>query len=157
VLLEPRNRAPLGVKTNNQKARAPQTPAPFGGALKPGNTNRRASTVRKKTGPVLQQSQTKVFTEAPQDDVPDIEYMPPKPKGKTWIFRVELAEKRAYTDKLSRSPGPSRRYHIRHNLPSVPTKEPRTRTGKCVRQTTSRPRWPHPKATEIPRGLTEMR
>ncbi|KAJ5743938.1 hypothetical protein N7533_008808 [Penicillium manginii] len=78
--MEPRNRAPLGVKTNNQKARAPQTPAPFGGALKPGNTNRRASTVRKKTGPVLQQSQTKVFTEAPQDDVPDIEYMPPKPK-----------------------------------------------------------------------------
>lgn len=88
-MLEPRNRAPLGVKTNNQKARAPQTPAPFGGTLKPGNTNRRASTVRKKAGPVLQQSQTKVFTEAAQDDVPDIEYMPPKPTGKTRTCLVE--------------------------------------------------------------------
>ncbi|KAJ5082118.1 hypothetical protein N7532_011161 [Penicillium argentinense] len=75
---EPRSRAPLGVKTNNPKTKAPQTPAPFGGALKPANTNRRASTVRKKTGPVLQRSQTTVYTEAAQDDVPDIEYMPPK-------------------------------------------------------------------------------
>ncbi|KAJ5600085.1 hypothetical protein N7450_001152 [Penicillium hetheringtonii] len=77
--MEPRNRAPLGVKTNNPKAKAPQTPAPFGGTLKPGNTNRRASTVRKKTGPAVQPSQTKVFTETAHDDVPDIEYMPPKP------------------------------------------------------------------------------
>lgn len=77
--MEPRNRAPLGVKTNNPKAKAPQTPAPFGGTLKPGNTNRRASTVRKKTGPTVQPSQTKVFTESAHDDVPDIEYMPPKP------------------------------------------------------------------------------
>jgi hypothetical protein len=35
----------------------------------------------KKAAPVVQQAQTKVYTEAAHDDVPDIEYMPPKPTG----------------------------------------------------------------------------
>jgi hypothetical protein len=35
----------------------------------------------KKASPVVQQAQTKVYTEAAHDYVPDIEYMPPKPTG----------------------------------------------------------------------------
>ncbi|KAJ5127372.1 hypothetical protein N7448_008151 [Penicillium atrosanguineum] len=78
--MEPRNRAPLGMKDTNTKARAPQTPAPFGGTLKPKTNRKTASAQRlKKAAPVTQQAQTKVYTESVQDDVPDIEYMPPKP------------------------------------------------------------------------------
>lgn len=69
------------MKTTNAKAKGLQTPAPFGGTLKPEKTNRRGSTAQriKKAVPVPQQAQPKVQTEAIQDDVPDIEYMPPKP------------------------------------------------------------------------------
>ncbi|KAJ6145576.1 hypothetical protein N7470_009471 [Penicillium chermesinum] len=58
-----------------------QTPAPFGGTLKPEKSARKPlSTQRiKKAAPVTQQAPTKVYTEAPREDVPDIEYMPPKP------------------------------------------------------------------------------
>lgn len=71
------------MKTTNAKAKGLQTPAPFPGTLKPEKTNRRASTAQKikKAAPVTQQAQTKVYNEAEQDDVPDIEYMPPKPSG----------------------------------------------------------------------------
>ncbi|KAJ5902305.1 hypothetical protein N7495_002833 [Penicillium taxi] len=80
--MAPRNRAPLGMKTTNQKAKGLQTPAPFGGTQKPEKTNRRTSTAQKikKAAPVVQQAQSQVFTEAIDDDIPDIEYMPPKPK-----------------------------------------------------------------------------
>ncbi|KAJ5180497.1 hypothetical protein N7492_003707 [Penicillium capsulatum] len=76
----PKGRVPLGPKPTNAKAKALQTPAPFGGSLKP-NTSRRTSTAQriKKAAPVAQQAQTKVHTDASQEDVPDIEYMPPKP------------------------------------------------------------------------------
>lgn len=71
------------MKDTNTKARAPQTPAPFGGTLKPKTNRKTASAQRlKKAAPVVQQAQTKVYTESVQDDVPDIEYMPPKPTGK---------------------------------------------------------------------------
>lgn len=68
------------MKTNNPKAKNLQTPAPFGGTIK---TNRRQSTAQKlkKAAPVTQQPQLKVHTDAVVDEVPDIEYMPPKPKG----------------------------------------------------------------------------
>ncbi|KAJ5327764.1 hypothetical protein N7452_008154 [Penicillium brevicompactum] len=74
-----KDRAPLGMKTNNPKAKNLQTPAPFGGTIK---TNRRQSTAQKlkKAAPVTQQPQLKVHTDAVVDEVPDIEYMPPKPK-----------------------------------------------------------------------------
>lgn len=74
------------MKTTNAKAKGLQTPAPFGGTLKP-QTNRRTSTAQriKKAAPVAQQAQTKVYNEAAQDDVPDIEYMPPKPTGMTQL------------------------------------------------------------------------
>lgn len=72
------------MKTTNAKAKGLQTPAPFGGTLKPEKTARRTSTAQRirKAAPVVQQAQTKVYTEAPQEDVPDIEYMPPKPNGR---------------------------------------------------------------------------
>ncbi|KAI9924109.1 hypothetical protein MW887_007349 [Aspergillus wentii] len=78
-LADPRHRAPLGMKTTNAKAKGIQTPAP--GAIKPEKTNKRASTQRiKKFAPLVEQNQAEVQEQAPQDDVPDIEYMPPKPK-----------------------------------------------------------------------------
>ncbi|KAJ5658303.1 uncharacterized protein N7484_001952 [Penicillium longicatenatum] len=77
--MDTKNRAPLGNKTTNLKAKGLQTPAPFGGTLKPERTNRRASTQKvKKAAPVTQQPQTKVHLDVPQDDVADIEYMPPR-------------------------------------------------------------------------------
>ncbi|KAJ5915499.1 hypothetical protein N7466_011432 [Penicillium verhagenii] len=79
--MDTKNRAPLGNKTTNLKAKGLQTPAPFGGTLKPERTNRRASSQKvKKAAPVTQQSQTKVHLDVAQDDVADIEYMPPKPR-----------------------------------------------------------------------------
>lgn len=70
------------MKTTNAKAKGLQTPAPFG-TLKPEKTNRRTSTAQKikKAAPVLQQDQPKVHNEPIQEEVPDIEYMPPKPTG----------------------------------------------------------------------------
>lgn len=67
------------MKTNNPKAKNLQTPAPFG-TIK---TNRRQSTAQKlkKAAPVTQQPQLKVHSDAVVDEVPDIEYMPPKPRG----------------------------------------------------------------------------
>lgn len=78
-----KDRAPLGMKTTNLKANNLQTPAPFGGTTKQLKTNRRQSTAQKirKAAPVAQQAQTKVHIDAATDDVPDIEYMPPKPRG----------------------------------------------------------------------------
>ncbi|KXG47642.1 uncharacterized protein PGRI_015120 [Penicillium griseofulvum] len=76
-----KDRAPLGMKTTNLKANNLQTPAPFG-TTKQAKTNRRQSTGQKirKAAPVIQQAQTKVHIDAAADDVPDIEYMPPKPR-----------------------------------------------------------------------------
>ncbi|KAJ5952472.1 uncharacterized protein N7479_010885 [Penicillium vulpinum] len=77
-----KDRAPLGMKTTNLKANNLQTPAPFGGTTKQPKTNRRQSTAQKirKAAPAAQQAQAKVHIDAVVDDVPDIEYMPPKPR-----------------------------------------------------------------------------
>jgi hypothetical protein len=73
-----KNRAPLGAKTTNLKTKNNQTPAPFG-TIK---TNRRQSTAqKKKAAPVVHQAQPKVHKDSTADDIPDIEYMPPKPRG----------------------------------------------------------------------------
>ncbi|GFF52092.1 hypothetical protein IFM58399_09237 [Aspergillus lentulus] len=79
--LEPRNRAPLGMKTTNAKAKGLQTPAAPAGTIKPEKTNKRASTQKiRKFSPLVDQPKIEVQGEESQDDVPDIEYMPPKPK-----------------------------------------------------------------------------
>ncbi|PYI10568.1 hypothetical protein BO78DRAFT_393988 [Aspergillus sclerotiicarbonarius CBS 121057] len=78
---DPRHRAPLGMKTTNAKAKGLQTPAPPGGTVKPERTMKRGSTQRvKKFAPFVEQSQPEAQTKPVEDDVPDIEYMPPKPK-----------------------------------------------------------------------------
>lgn len=89
VVAEPRTRAPLGMKTTNAKARGLQTPAQLLGTDKPEKTNKRSSTQKlKKAAPPVQQSQTDVKGKAPEDDVPDIEYMPPKPQGKVVLYQI---------------------------------------------------------------------
>jgi hypothetical protein len=74
----PRNRAPLGFKTTNAKAKG-TTPA---ATLKPEKTNKisRGQDI-KKVAPHVHPSQFEL-QERLEEDVPDIEYMPPKPKGK---------------------------------------------------------------------------
>ncbi|KAL6233735.1 hypothetical protein BDW75DRAFT_214199 [Aspergillus navahoensis] len=76
-----RHRAPLGMKTTNAKARGLQTPAAPIGTIKPERTAKKGSTQRvKKFSPFVEQPKTEVHVQPAQDDVPDIEYMPPKPK-----------------------------------------------------------------------------
>ncbi|CBF81404.1 hypothetical protein AN5687.2 [Aspergillus nidulans FGSC A4] len=76
-----RHRAPLGMKTTNAKARGLQTPAAPIGNIKPERTTKKGSTQRvKKFSPFVEQPQPEVKVQPLQDDVPDIEYMPPKPK-----------------------------------------------------------------------------
>ncbi|KAL4741785.1 hypothetical protein BDV11DRAFT_182407 [Aspergillus similis] len=76
-----RHRAPLGMKTTNAKAKGLQTPAAPVGTIKPERTTKKGSTQRvKKFSPFVEQPQPEVNVQPPQDDVPDIEYMPPKPK-----------------------------------------------------------------------------
>ncbi|KAL4935714.1 hypothetical protein BDV06DRAFT_206447 [Aspergillus oleicola] len=76
-----RQRAPLGMKTTNAKAKGLQTPAALLGTLKPEKTTRKGSTQRvKKFAPFVEQPKPEVQAQPVQDDIPDIEYMPPKPK-----------------------------------------------------------------------------
>lgn len=70
------------MKTTNAKASGLQTPAAQAGTTKPEKTARKGSTQRvKKFSPFVEQPQPEVNVQSTQDDVPDIEYMPPKPKG----------------------------------------------------------------------------
>ncbi|KAF9886030.1 hypothetical protein FE257_012086 [Aspergillus nanangensis] len=79
--VDPRQRAPLGMKTTNAKAKGLQTPAAPLGTVKPERTTKRGSTQRiKKFTPLVEQSKTEVQDKSTEDNVPDIEYMPPKPK-----------------------------------------------------------------------------
>ncbi len=81
-----RQRAPLGMKTTNAKAKGLQTPAAPAGTTKPEKTTKKGSTQRvKKFSPFVEQPQPEVHVQPPQDDVPDIEYMPPKPKGEVVV------------------------------------------------------------------------
>ena len=82
----PRNRAPLGVKTTNAKARAFQTPAPPQQTIKQQKSLQRPSTGRRSAKAKItiaptQPVETDVLAtiEDDDDDVPDIEYAPPPP------------------------------------------------------------------------------
>jgi hypothetical protein len=51
--------------------------------VKPEKTGKRASTQRvKKFAPLAEQRKPEVQDKTTEDDVPDIEYMPPTPKGR---------------------------------------------------------------------------
>ncbi|KAH7132434.1 hypothetical protein B0J11DRAFT_521685 [Dendryphion nanum] len=67
----PRNRAPLGMKTTNAKAKAFQTPAPLSGSAK-----------TQKISPRLRRPKVKVhqpeLEDEEKDNIPEVEYMPPK-------------------------------------------------------------------------------
>ncbi|KAH6459085.1 hypothetical protein HBI57_100020 [Parastagonospora nodorum] len=67
----PRTRAPLGMKTTNAKSNAFKTPAPLGSSAK-----------TQKLSPRLRRPKVKVHQTEPEaedeDDVPEVEYMPPK-------------------------------------------------------------------------------
>ncbi|KAL6709678.1 hypothetical protein ACN47E_001106 [Coniothyrium glycines] len=67
----PRMRAPLGMKTTNAKSKAFQTPAPLSAS---GKTQKASPRLRR---PKVKVHQPDVEAET-QDDVPEIEYMPPK-------------------------------------------------------------------------------
>ena len=83
----PRNRAPLGFKTTNAKAKPFQTPAVHVAKDDVGkhkNQNQEASTTARKPKPKVSHSETtKVELLGSKDEVEEreIEYMPPKPKG----------------------------------------------------------------------------
>ncbi|KAH9860530.1 hypothetical protein J1614_011861 [Plenodomus biglobosus] len=67
----PRTRAPLGLKTTNAKSRAFQTPAPLSSA---GKTQKVSPRLRR---PKVKVHQPEAEHES-EDDVPEVEYMPPK-------------------------------------------------------------------------------
>ena len=103
---EPRHRAPLGTKTTNAKAQRTQTPAPPVETVKrdQNQTSRRTSTaqrIRKAAAPSIKQPYTDAHDKTVKDDVPEVEYMPPKPKGSGYFilinslqtnYRAELAD-----------------------------------------------------------------
>lgn len=78
------------MKTTNAKAKGLQTPAPPGDTVKPEKTNRKSSNAQKvkKAAPAVQPSRTELLGKLKEDDVPDVEYAPPKPKGKTYARSV---------------------------------------------------------------------
>lgn len=80
----PRNRAPLGNKTTNAKAKALQTPAGKEGVLKP-KTNGKSSTTQKvkKAAPEVKPPKHEIISKPQEEEVPDVEYAPPKPKGRS--------------------------------------------------------------------------
>lgn len=79
----PRSRAPLGMKTTNAKAKGFATPAVPLGTVKPGKSTRKVSTVKKviNNAPV-KSAEPELSREHLDVEDRDIEYMPPKPKGK---------------------------------------------------------------------------
>ncbi|KAL8947375.1 MAG: hypothetical protein Q9222_006341 [Ikaeria aurantiellina] len=79
----PRNRAPLGMKTTNAKAKAFQTPAPVPAENDLGKTNKRSISARKPKPKISHPESTKledILADKEALAEREIEYMPPKPK-----------------------------------------------------------------------------
>ena len=75
-------RAPLGAKTTNAKTKAFQTPAPPSGSAKP----------LQRSSPRLQRPKVKVqLPEPAEDEVPEVEYMPPKEIRKPMLVAYRSA------------------------------------------------------------------
>lgn len=71
------------MKTTNAKAKAHATPAAPLGTIKPEKSNRKVSTVKKVLNNASVKSAESGLSQKPADvEDRDIEYMPPKPKGK---------------------------------------------------------------------------
>jgi len=82
----PRNRAPLGQKTTNAKAKAFQTPGDnaLGKSIVQGKDKTQLQSASRRPKTKLSQSEAlkkDVLANMDDAEVPDIEYMPPKPVG----------------------------------------------------------------------------
>ena len=80
----PRNRAPLGAKTTNAKAKAFQTPAPAQNENDLGKTVRKSVSARKPKPKTSHPETTKledILADKEALDEREIEYMPPPAKG----------------------------------------------------------------------------
>ncbi len=82
-MLGPRNRAPLGLKTTNARAKAFQTPAAPGTDNPLEKTTQKSGTARKPKSRVnhVEMSKVEVLGETEDAEEREIEYMPPKPEG----------------------------------------------------------------------------
>lgn len=82
-MLGPRNRAPLGLKTTNARAKAFQTPAAPGTDNALDKTTQKSGTARKPKPRVnhAEMSKVEVLGQPDETDETEIEYMPPKPEG----------------------------------------------------------------------------
>jgi len=80
----PRNRAPLGLKTTNARAKALQIPAAPAADDDLDKANQKSGTARRPKPRVSHAEMTKVGVLGEMDDLEgrEIEYMPPRPKGK---------------------------------------------------------------------------
>ena len=81
--LGPRNRAPLGLKTTNAKAKEFQTPVVIPGPNDLGKPTQKSATARKPKPKVTPAKMTKIDVLEDQDllEEREIEYMPPPAKG----------------------------------------------------------------------------
>ena len=79
----PRNRAPLGFKTTNAKAKVFQTPASPGGDNKLDKRNQNTLSARKPKPKAVPAELIKVEVLGDKDELgePEIEYMPPRAKS----------------------------------------------------------------------------
>ena len=78
----PKARAPLGAKTTNAKTKAFQTPiVPAKRELATTKKNSISAQISKPKPKTSETTKLEVLGDVEEDDVPDIEYMPPRPKS----------------------------------------------------------------------------
>ena len=113
----PRNRAPLGMKTTNARANFP-TPAPGPQSTKLGSETMKASASRRPKPRAFHAETTKLGVLDDQDELeePEIEYMPPRPKGTIFPYIADPILN------VLRSSRPSRRSSGTRPLSSPPRK-----------------------------------
>lgn len=93
LILGPRNRAPLGAKTTNAKAKAFQTPAPGSIRGELGKSNQKGGSIQKPKPKVSHPETTEledILADKEALDEREIEYMPPKPKGNRPLCVLEV-------------------------------------------------------------------
>lgn len=75
------------MKTTNAKATGFKTPGLQPDNLKTQKTNRKGSSLKKakKIEPLIQQSEPQILSKPEEEDVRDVEYAPPKPKGRNYF------------------------------------------------------------------------
>ena len=80
------------MKTTNAKAKAFQTPVPPPADNNPGKSGQKSVSARKAKPKVSHAEMTKLEVLGDKDELaePEIEYMPPRPKGLLTVSRNEL-------------------------------------------------------------------